>query len=61
VNRFLERYKTVKVKTSRPLNQDRHRGSTKETYKAFFNRFKYQIDSKNVSPKYISNVDEYGI
>lgn len=61
VNRFLDRHKNVKIKTSRSLDQERRRGSTKEAYEDFFHRLKYQIDSKNIPPRHISNVDEHGM
>lgn len=61
VDRFLHRHKNVKVKSSRPLDQERRRGSTKEVYDGFFNRLKYQLDSKNIPPRYIANVDEHGM
>jgi len=61
VDRFLRRYKNVRVKNSRPLDQERRRGSTKEVWEDFFARLKYQIDVKDVLPRYLANVDEHGM
>jgi hypothetical protein len=61
VDPFLHSHKNVRVKNSRPLDQERRRGSTKEAWEDYFARLKYQMDTKDVPARYIANVDEYGM
>lgn len=61
VDRFLRRNPTVKTKNSVLLDSARTRGSTRINYEVFFQRLREQLDSKNIKPAIIANIDEYGM
>ena len=61
VDRFLKRHKRIKTKKSVLLERSRTRGSTKATYEDFYNRLDFQLRSKRILPRNITNMDEHGM
>lgn len=61
VDRFLRRNPTVKTKNSVLLDSARTRGSTRINYEVFFQPLREQLDSKNIKPANIANMDEHGM
>ena len=61
IERYLKRNPRVRTKNSTLLESARIRRSTREAYKDFYSRLRYQINSKGIIPKNIANIDEHGI
>jgi len=61
VDRFFKRYKRIKIKKSVLLERSRTRGFTKATYEDFYNCLDFQLRSKRILPRNITNMDEYGM
>jgi hypothetical protein len=61
IDRYLRRHPRVKTKNSTLLETSRVQGSTRDAYEDFYGRLRYQIDSKRILPKAITNMDEHGM
>ena len=51
----------MKTKPSAPLDTARTSGSTKAAYKDFYQRLKTQLNTKNIPPQNITNMDKHSI
>jgi len=60
-DRFLQRHTRVKTKKGVLLDTERKRGSTRAAYEDFYARLRHQINTKDIPPSRITNIDEHGM
>jgi 4-hydroxybenzoate polyprenyltransferase len=61
VDRFLRRNPGISMRKKNPLEAARIRGSTKGNFERFYGNVEHQINTKNILPANIANMDEHGL